>query len=132
MSDFLFAIPGLMEMQTPESDALPQTLKLTPHVYGTTWKGIETIGPIRVNNSPPGVLAKAEIHFMHSLSDVEPQVVLSSTAGKVTIVSASNWLIEVPDQILDLRPGVWWWRLVTTNTANVVRAFYQGSLLIRF
>lgn len=131
MSDFLFAIPGVMELQTPESDALPKTSKLTPHTYGTTWKGIEAIGPITVNNAAPGVLAKAEIHFLHSLSDTEAALVLSSTTGAVTF-DANSWLIAVPDQALDLRPGVWWWRLLTTSTADVVRAFYQGSLLVRF
>ena len=132
MSDFLFSIPGVMAMQTPESDSLPTTLKLTPHTYGTTWKGIEVIGPIKVNGAAPGTLAKAELHFMHSLSDQTPEVVLSSAEGSVIIQSAANWILEVPDQMLGLRPGVWWWRLVTTSTTNVVRPFYQGNLLIRF
>lgn len=121
-----------MNLQTPESDSLPQLANLTPHTCGTTWRGIPTIGPITVNGVPPGVIATAEFHFLASLSDAEPSLKLSAPSSGLVINSTTQWMLSIPEQMLPLAPGVWHWKLVTTDTAGNVRVFSKGNLLIRF
>lgn len=116
MSDPIFAIPGLMEMQTPVSDGLTVYAELDPYsISDTLWAGIERVGPITMNGEPLDPPATyAEMSFASAEAGVPPAYTLntepSASNGTITIASdqASQWFV-VPAQELPLWTGLWYW-----------------------
>ena len=137
MSNPSFSIPGLMEIQTPISDALPQFLHLSPHrASNTLWSGIASIGPVTVNGtSMPYPAVNAWLEFFDRSTPDAPVCVLSNIAdldGDITIVEpASAWAFVVPEQPLPVAPGMWDWRFRVEDSAGSVTTIYDGDILIK-
>lgn len=122
-----FAIPGLMELRSPESEDLPVFATLQPHTEGRQWIGIAALGPVTVNGELPEDEATAgELRFYESMGSEDPPAVTL----EVTVDDAVAWLFSVPPQLLDLGPGNWWWEFWVTHS-EVESIVYQGKLLVR-
>lgn len=101
----------------------PQKLSLESFTEGDEWDGIPAL-TFRVNGSPPATpLALATLRFKLAAPAAGAVVQLSSaTAGQITIVSAANWEITVPPQIVaGLTKGRWSWRLRCSDTSTTGR-----------
>lgn len=97
----------------------PQKLSLQSFTEGDQWEGIPALS-IRVNGLPPATaLALVTIRFKPTQPTDSAVVQLSSaTAGQITILSAANWEITVPPQIVaGLTKGLWNWRMRFTDTS---------------
>lgn len=134
MPNLNFAIPGLMEMQSPVSDALPPFVSLPPHSASTTnWDGIESIGPVTNDGSSMAFAAASvvmEFARVHLTDDVTPEHTITSEGGGIVINDAAAWLFEVPPQPLPLTFGLWEWTIKITDTSGAVLRLYDGSIYI--
>lgn len=91
----------------------PQKLALENFTEGDEWEGIPSL-TITINGAPPASpLALVTLRFKKANSLPGEAVELTSaTAGQITIVSAANWEISIPAQIVaGLTFGKWTWRL---------------------
>jgi hypothetical protein len=131
-----FAIPGLMELVTPESDRLRKHLRLAPHyIQNTNWSGIPSIGPITPGGVQPAFnLVSARMIFGRVLPICGPVFVLSTSPadgdGSVIIDDAAAWRLHVPVQPLPLALGNYSWELHTTDSEGVNSVFYIGTQLV--
>lgn len=131
-----FAIPGLMELVTPESDRLRAQLRLSPHyIQNSNWSGIPSIGPITPGGVQPAFnLASARMVFGRSLPVCDPIFVLSTSPelgeGNIIIDDAVTWRLYVPVQALPLALGNYYWELRTIDTEDNVTVFYIGTQLV--
>ena len=131
-----FAIPGLMELVTPESDRLRAHLRLSPHyIQNSNWSGIPSIGPITPGGVRPAFnLAYARMVFGRSLPVCDPIFVLSTSPelgeGNIIIDDAVTWRLHVPAQALPLELGNYCWELRTTDSEDNVTVFYIGMQVV--
>lgn len=135
-SDYQFALPGLMALQTPISDTLTLVHSLDPHsVVNSLWQGIVTIGPIVTSDATPLPDAvSAELEFSTDSDFEHIEYVLTTTPdggqGNLTITDATTWLFEVPEQPLPLSPALWYWRFKVTDASEETQRIYRGTLLV--
>jgi hypothetical protein len=133
MSDFNFAIPGLMELQSPESDRLRSYIRLAPHfIQNTNWPGIPSIEP---GDTPPSLnLASARMVFGRSSPVIDPLFTLSTVPaddeGLVTIDNATTWRLHVPSQPLPLPVGNYHWEVHATDSVGDAHVFHVGSQMV--
>jgi hypothetical protein len=132
-----YAIPGLMPVTSPLAELLPLLIRLeTYYKANSPWPGIESIGPVLVNDEVPA--SPAALVVMEFAEDTDFQNICytlasdASADGTVTIDGdGSTWLFEVPDQDLPLHIGMWHWRLLITAVDESVLKIYGGTLLIQ-
>jgi hypothetical protein len=134
--DYNFAIPGLMELQTPVSNSIPQRLSLEPHnSQNTNWIGISEIGPFTRNGDPMPFPAARVIFTLYTRFGVkEPVWEIDSEAGAdglAVIEDAAAWFFNIPEQPLMLEPGLWEWDFAVTDSRGIKEKIYEGVLLIR-
>ena len=131
-----FAIPGLMELVTPESNRLRGHLRLSPHyVQNSNWSGIPSVGPITPGGVQPSfTLASVSMVFGRSLPVCDPVFVLSTAPtlgeGLVVIDDAAVWRLHIPVQALPLPLGNYFWELRTTDSEDTTNVFYIGTQLV--
>lgn len=129
-----FAIPGLMEMQSPVSDALDKPEVLEPHDRNNTnWIGIASIGPMTINDeSPPYPAAIVTMEFWQPYSN--ERLLFSSEPdgdGIIVIEDANTWEFAIPAQPLDPTPGLWNWEIKVTNSQDNVTPLSHGQIIIK-
>jgi hypothetical protein len=110
---------------------IPQKLALTSFVEGDTWEGIPSL-TITINSAPPAVpLALVTMRFKKSGGLPSEVVELSSADSEITIVSAANWEISIPEQIIPgLTTGKWSWRMKFENTAGEKRTYLSDEITV--
>lgn len=125
-----------MDLRTPESDALPLNLPLGKHsAPDSRWVGISEIGPITEGGLPmDDLIASARLTFCAASDCAVPKFELSTTPvdseGSIDIVDAANWVLTVPPQPLPLPVGLWYWLLKITDTEEVTRSIYRGTIIV--
>jgi len=129
-----FAIPGLMEMQSPVSDALEEVVMLEPHDRNNTnWIGIASIGPITINDeSPPYQATIVTMEFWQPYSN--ERLLFSSEPdcdGIIVIEDGDTWEFAIPEQPLDPTPGLWNWEIKVTNSQDNVTPLSRGQIIIK-
>lgn len=134
--EYNFSIPGLMEMQTPVSDAAPKPLTLEPHnTANTNWVGVSEIGPFTRNGSAmPFPASRVRFVFYTRFGYREPVWEIDSEPGAdgdIVISDAATWFFSIPEQPLHLEPGLWEWELFVTDSRGVEEKIYDGTLVAR-
>ena len=130
MSNFPF--PGVLELQTPVSDALSRRTKLTNHKKSNSlWEGVG-LGPYRDGlEYMPEAAASARMIFSNKSDGVCTKLVLSSVDGKVHIIgSPDNWLFGVVPQNLPLDVGMWFWTFEVVDVVGNNTQVANGTLLV--
>lgn len=121
IEDLNFAIPGLLEMAAPVSDAMEPVTVLPVHVQGDHW-GAGQIGPCTIGGVTPATPAvSAEIRFYH-FSDTTRTPSLIADA---VVMDSAQWVFAVPEiaaEAFDLVPGLWTWILWETSGETPVAA----------
>lgn len=137
MSNTYFAIPGLMDLQAPNSSALPVVLQLGSHsASDSKWVGISEIGPITQEGLPmPSAASSASLEFFSTSGSQCPAFVFSTTpvsgGGSVSLLApASSWMFTISAQPLPLHAGLWYWVFKVQDVAGDVRSVYRGTLLV--
>lgn len=133
-----FAIPGLMDLSTPGSDAIQPWVPLANHdVNNTLWQGIPAVGPITINGSPIPVEAAAAVMKFSAGADGKVLAAFKCTTdpedgdGAVTLVDAAAWTFSVPAQALGLPVGLWYWWFVVTDANGNTTPAYRGTLVVQ-
>jgi hypothetical protein len=134
MPEVSFAIPGLMEMQTPVSDNLPVFLALAPHKFtDALWVGIPTAGPVFGVDDAPGIalvgvtmLFERESPFCNRDAPLE----LTVENSGVTITDAVAGMFSVPPQPLPLAPGTWRWSIRVATSSSDSTTIYEGNISV--
>ena len=103
----------------------PQKLPIDDFTEGDEWDGIPSIlittGPEGGPYLPPeNPLELVTMRFKKLGDDSSPVIELrSDVAGQITIVSAANWDISIPAQIIaGLTAGKWAWRIRCRDTST--------------
>jgi len=133
MTDFNEAIPGLMDMSSPLSDALPRLVYASRHCGADTdWMGVPGIGPIYTDpDSLPEPAESCNLEFSRSRDFEDIELVLKSADEQVDITDAADWTFNVPPQPLPLtREGLWYWRAVVSAAGKQAVVTY-GSVWIQ-
>ncbi len=139
MSDPIFSVPGLMEIQSPISDSIPPITRLPGYSRANSqWGGIDVVGPYREEGSedPPAESAVRALMILSINSDLScPSYVLDSEEdeihGDITITDADDWSFSVPAQALPLRAGLWYWSFRVVDSAGATREIDAGRLMVR-
>ncbi len=131
-----FAIPGLMPTTSPVAEVTPQYLQFESHdSSNTNWVGVESIGPILINDESPTVeAARVILEFVPQLYPDRECVVFDSEPdadGLIVIEEPDTWEFVIPPQPLPLCPGLWDWRLRVVTVEDVSITLYNGQILIR-
>lgn len=134
-TDYTFAVPRLMEMQTPRSDLQPTYLEFEPHTLANTnWIGVSEIGPFTLNGDPmPFAAARVVLEFFEKFGCEKVLWSFDSDAGgdgTAVIESPSAWLFSIPEQPVGLPPGMWPWRLRVTDVSGVTRQLHTGTMIV--
>jgi len=129
-----FAIPGLMEMQSPVSDALDKPDVLEPHDRNNTnWIGIASIGPMTINGErPPYAASVVTMEFWQPYSN--ERVLFSSEPGGQGIIfieDGDTWEFAIPEQPLNPTPGLWTWEIKVTNSQDNVTPLSRGQIIVK-
>jgi hypothetical protein len=129
-----FSIPGLMEMQSPVSDALEEVVMLAPHDRNNTnWIGIASIGPTTINDEQPPY--PAEVITMEFWQPYSNESLLFSSDpggdGIIIIEDDVTWEFSIPSQPLDPTPGLWNWEVKVKNSQDNVTPLSRGQIIIK-
>jgi hypothetical protein len=108
---------------------IPKSLDLESFVSGCSWSGIPSL-TIKVNGAAPAsALSAATMRFIPSDNRDDAAVELSNTNTKITIVSAANWQLSIPKQIVPgLTAGKWKYQLVLTAANGDKDCYVTGNL----
>lgn len=92
----------------------PQKLALDPITEGDAWAGIPSLTVLINGVAPASTLDKVTMRFKKA-GDVPSDAIELTSEGaspEINIVSAENWEIEIPPQIIPgLTAGRWTWRM---------------------
>lgn len=104
-----------------------------PIYAGDTWPGIPAI-TLTLDGIPPVfALASARLVFFKNGQPAGKSPATGITLASpstITIVSAANWSMLIPPQILPLDPGEWTFQFKTTDAAGTVQTWFAGTLTI--
>ena len=98
--------------------------------HGYPWPGISEIGPYVDSAPEPTAAIRATLEFRNRK---EPQILaltLDSEDDEVEITDTLNWSISVPEQPLNLNPGVHDWVLKITDVLDEVYQVQVGTIEI--
>lgn len=125
-----FALPGLLDAGTPESDRLDPILKLLPYVYGSMWDGINTVGPVTFFGEVPATEAQAA-KLLFFADDMKIVCELN-TPTEIEITDPFLWVFNVPPMVLpvDLTPGLWNWEF-QVQTLDIYTRVYTGVFCVQ-
>jgi len=126
-----FAIPGLMENDTPETARVRCIMRLLPAIYKQQWEGITAIGPVTFyGNQPAYVATAAKLVFF--ADDMEIVDTLHSADSEVLISDPALWLFSVPKRMLldTMKPGLWKWDFLVESNNNWESVYY-GVLCVQ-
>lgn len=134
MSDIQFAIPGLMEMQSPISDMLPLYFALESHsAANSLWRGIPTVGPITLGDAgplPTATVAVLRFYRESPFYDREPALELTSPTAVVIGDATDAWVFDIPPQPLPLAVGKWLFDLSVGYNVSDTVIVMRGHILI--
>lgn len=133
-----FAIPGLMDVPPVIVAAFPKCQAIynpRPVYYGDQWPGIPGLR-IRISPGgppPPTPLLAVEVSFFkryHEPGNTPATgCILTETHG-VTILSAADWTVSVPPQVLPLDVGSWDMRIRTNDAIEGPQTRVIGTIQI--
>lgn len=109
----------------------PAKLALEDFTEGDEWEGVPAL-TITINGAAPASpLTLVTMRFKKANALPGDAVELSSADDEITIVSAANWEISIPAQIVaGLTYGKWTWRIrCTDSTATGRPKTYLGDVL---
>lgn len=118
----------------------PALVPLTEHHEGATWKGIASIGPVKVNGVDPAFGAEMAWMEFRRGSDKGPLLARFSTdTGEtdslpVTQAAPGVWAFVVPPANADVFPareGEYHWDFWVRDAAGVDNKVYYGVLTVR-
>lgn len=110
----------------------PAKLTLDPFTEGDGWKGIPALS-IKVNGvTPAAAISSAEMLFAkNNNTQPNPAIELSSANNKLTIVSAANWEISVPPQVVPgLTEGEWLFQIKITPVGGLPETYVSDVLTV--
>jgi hypothetical protein len=110
----------------------PAKLALEDFTEGDEWEGIPSLTLTINGAAPASPLTLVTMRFKKANALPGDAVELTSaTAGQITIVSAANWEISIPPQIVaGLTFGKWTWRIRCTDaTTDGAPKTYLGDVL---
>lgn len=120
----------------------PEKIKLHDHYKGDQWIGM-SVGPILINGAtPPANLASVKIQFKDEDDNLGQEFNTTGGAGigDITIDDAVNWVITVPEQLLNLDAGahvagmknskVWYWDFETIDANGAPLTLYKGTIKV--
>lgn len=113
----------------------PQTLDLDPITEAASWEGIPAM-TIQRNEAPPdAALTSVEMRFQRTdipaNQPAEIAEINSDSAEQIQIVSAANWEISMPEQVLPLVAGNWRYVLITTDANGKPWVYVVGTILVK-
>lgn len=110
----------------------PGTYNLPTMTRGDHFAGVASISITEDGSPPASALSSARIHFRPSSSGHrgDPVLELSTAGGGISITSAANWSMQIPQQTLALPAGVFYYDLECTDGAGVVTTFLKGTLTV--
>jgi hypothetical protein len=111
---------------------IPAKLPLEKFTAGDRWAGIPALA-ITVNGiTPASPITAARLRFKKSTEVLpNPPVELSNANSKLTIVSAANWEISVPPQIVpELTAGDWLFQLKITAADGSLDTYISDKLTV--
>lgn len=129
-----FTIPGLMEIQSPLSDAVPLIHRLPSYSRANSqWGGIAVVGPYFQNE--PTVATRALMEMSLNSDMTLPFYTLDSVSseprGEIDIINSVSWQFSVPPQPLPLRAGLWYWTFKVETFGGAIFQVDSGRLLVR-
>lgn len=125
--DLNVALPGLQEMESPFSDALPPVDILEPYTKGNPWS-VEVINPRLIETDlPTRPAVTGELRFYHFSDATRPP----SLVIPVNVLDAAAWTFSVEELVeLDLAPNLWLWIVVENSEEEEVQ-IASGLLVVR-
>jgi len=112
----------------------PTNMILTPHTSGDTWEG-KVFGPILLGGvQPTYTLESCRMYFRHTINGRVYWRLNSDSSvsrdGTITITDSTTWLVTIPEQVLDLETGTYFWDFETVDANGAIRTLYKGTLFI--
>lgn len=111
---------------------IPGKLKIEPFTAGDTWRGVPAFS-IRVNGAAPSYpIATAVMRFQKSTAAMpNPPFELASNTTKLVVISAANWELKVPPQIVpELTAGDWDFQIKITDTLGTRETYIADTLTV--
>lgn len=118
---------------------VPPTIDLDDHYRGDAWEGI-SFGPIVEDidgtpTPPAAACASCRLQFREKRTKALGYAFASGIPvdgiGTITIVSASLYTFNIPEQVLPLPAGVWMWDFETTDINGLPTTWVQGTMRVR-
>lgn len=111
---------------------IPVVFDLPMETRGDHWCGV-TFGPLEFPDTPPWApLASCRLYFRkqvgHTLGYRLRSGAVTEGIGRIVILDAVNWEVEIPEQVLPLAAGKWIWDFKTIDGDGIVRTLYKGMI----
>ncbi|NSW46216.1 MAG: BppU family phage baseplate upper protein [Bacteroidales bacterium] len=105
-----------------------ETYNFKPHVKGDTFKGCRFT--VNVNNAPLNLTGcQIRMHLRtNPLHDSKYE--LSTINGKIVIIDTINGIFEIPEQIIDIPAGNYYYDIEITFPDGKVKTYINGRFEI--
>lgn len=104
------------------------TYNFEPHIKGDTFKGCRFT--VNVNNAPLN-LTDCQIRMHLRTNPLHTaKYELSTTNGKIAIIDAENGIFEIPEQIIDIPAGYYYYDIEIIFLNGIVKTYINGRFEI--
>jgi hypothetical protein len=119
---------NIMSLESFETSSL--VLASYRPFHGYPWPGIPEIGPYADTSVESFIAIRVIMDFRNRRDPNFIAYTLDSEADEIEIVDAESWLIRVPEQYLNLNPGVHDWVIKITDSMDVEHEVQVGTIEI--